>query len=313
MKVSADDRKKKENVEVELEKYKNIDEYYRLYAELENEAKKGGSEQREAIRTVLREAQAYKKVKDDISDTKIKKDLKRIGQWKRQYSICSFEKDEENKKKYLELKKKKQDIEYEFSSIWNNLEKIMKKGERINNNNVSILQDLLSACVKLQANSIYYKSSENERNDYIRDLLKMAKYDVLDQARRGVSAAGKCAGELDILIEEDGLPITIIEALNLDCLDTQYLDGHLDKIYNYDTVGNMFNIVLSYVSVSDFSSFCKNYYKHIKEHRYRYPLISADDNFRVEGFSYSDIRVMRTVHKRNGCDIDLYHVCVLIR
>lgn len=137
--------------------------------------------------------------------------------------------------------------------------------------------------------------------------------DVIDQTRRGISSTEKCAGEVDILIEEDGSPVTIIEALNLDSLNTHYLDRHIDKIYRYDTVGNMFNIILSYVSVSNFSKFCEKYFKHIKEHQYLYPLLSADDSFRVENFPYSDIRVMKTVHNRNGCDTVLYHVCVLIR
>lgn len=126
-------------------------------------------------------------------------------------------------------------------------------------------------------------------------------------------SSGKGVGEVDILVEEDGLPVTIIEALNLDCVNTSYLDKHIDKIYGYDMVGNMFNIILSYVSVSDFSEFCEKYFEHIKEHQYPYPLISANNSFVVEEFPYSDIRVMKTVHNRNNCDTVLYHVCMLIR
>lgn len=307
-------RKKRENIEVQLEKYRNIEQYYCLYEKLENEAEKGNSKQCAAIRMVLREAQLYKKVKDDIFDAEIKKDLKRIGQWKRQY-FNSFEKDDANKKHYLELKKKEQNIENEFNLIWDKLENVMKERgrEKRKNSKETILNDLLSACVKLQSNATYYARSENQRNDFIRDLLKMAKYDVIDQGRRGLSSIGKCPGEVDILIEEDGLPVTIIEALNLDSLNTNYLDNHIDKIYRYDTVGNMFNIILSYVSVFDFSKFCEKYSKHIKEYQYIYPLKSVDDEFMIEKFPYSDIRVMKTLHNRNGCETILYHVCVLIK
>lgn len=140
----------------------------------------------------------------------------------------------------------------------------------------------------------------------------MAKYDVIDQTRRGNSLVGKCTGEDDILIEEDGLPVTIIEALNLDSLNTSYLDNHIDKIFSYDTVGNIFIIVLLYVSVSDFSKFCVKYSKHIKEYQYPYSLILFDDSFKIEDFPYSDIRVMKTVHNRNGYNTVLYHVCMLI-
>lgn len=58
--------------------------------------------------------------------------------------------------------------------------------------------------------------------------------------------------------------MTIIEALNLDSLDTNYLDRHLDKVYRYDTVGNVFNIILAYVRVVNFSKFCEKYFEHIK-------------------------------------------------
>ena len=98
----AEYRKKKENIEKQLEKYKNIEKYYCLYEKLENEAEKGNSKQCIAIRKILRESQLYKGVKEGILDPKIKKDLRRIGQWKRKYFSC-FEKDDANKKYYLEL------------------------------------------------------------------------------------------------------------------------------------------------------------------------------------------------------------------
>lgn len=103
-----------------------------------------------------------------------------------------------------------------------------------------------------------------------------------------------------------------MQALNLDSLNTNTLDRHLDKIYRYDTVGNVFNIILVYVRISNFSKFCEKYFEHIKKYQYVYPLISADDRYDVENFPYADIRVMQTRHDRNGCDTILYHVCVLI-
>lgn len=61
------------------------------------------------------------------------------------------------------------------------------------------------------------------------------------------------------------------------------------------------------------NNFGEKYFKCIKEYWYIYPLITADDRFEVEDFPYADIRVMQTIHNRNGCDTILYHVCVLIR
>lgn len=175
-----------------------------------------------------------------------------------------------------------------------------------------IIKDLLVACVKLQANAIYYTSTEDQRNDYIRDLLETAGHDIKDQTRRGLSPSRKAAGEVDILIKENELPITIIEALNLDSLNTTYLDKHIDKIYDYDTAGTSFNILLGYVTVTDFNSFWEKYLQHIEAYTYPYPLIFVDNNFIVENFSYSEIRITRTLHNRNNCETILYHICVLI-
>lgn len=304
--------KRQQDVESQLEKYKNIDAYYRLYEELEDEARGGDSKQSVVISKVLHEEQPFKAVKLDISSPKIRRDLKRIGQWKRHYLI-PFEKDDVTKKRYYELKKKRQNIENEFDSVWTNLGSAIQESKKETVSKEVILYDLLAGCAKLQSNSMYFSATEDCRNDYIRDMLKTAGYDVKDQTRRGISSSGKGVGEVDILVEEDGLPVTIVEALNLDCVNTSYLDMHIDKIYGYDMVGNMFNIILSYVSVSNFSEFCEKYFEHIKEHQYPYPLISADNSFMVEEFPYSDIRVMKTVHNRNNCDTVLYHVCMLIR
>lgn len=176
-----------------------------------------------------------------------------------------------------------------------------------------VLREVLAACVKLQANSLYYGATEDQRNDYIRDILEAAGYDVKDQTRRGLSPNGKAAGEVDILIKEKEFPLTIIEALNMNSLNTTYLDKHIDKIYDYDTAGNKFNIILSYVTVADFVSFCEKYFQHIERYGYPFDLISIVENVVIDNISYSNIRVMQTVHKRNQCETVLYHVCVLIK
>lgn len=124
----ADYREKKEDIKAQLEKYNNIEQYYSLYERLENEAQKGNSKQCIAIRMVLQEAEMYKKVKDDILDEKIKKDLKRIGQWKRQYLI-PFEKDENSKEWYRALKKEELSIENDLNLMWDNIENVIKEKE----------------------------------------------------------------------------------------------------------------------------------------------------------------------------------------
>ncbi|AGA68065.1 hypothetical protein Desdi_0527 [Desulfitobacterium dichloroeliminans LMG P-21439] len=173
------------------------------------------------------------------------------------------------------------------------------------------IRDLYLACIKLQARKLYVNVTEDERNDFIVDLLETSGHCIKDQSRRGSSATGKLSGEVDIFVEKNGMPFTLIEALNLDSLNTSYIDTHLDKIYSYDTAGNAFNVCLSYVKVKDFGSFWDKYCDHAGKHAYPVMLISSNINADKD-YSYSDIRFMTTTHNRSGKTTCLYHICVKI-
>lgn len=174
------------------------------------------------------------------------------------------------------------------------------------------IRNLYLACIKLQARKLYVDASEDERNDFITDLLETNGYHVKDQTRRGSSASGKSSGEIDIFVENEKMPLTIIEALNLNSLHTSYLDLHLDKIYSYDTVGNAFNICLSYVKVKDFESFWNRYSDYVKTRKYPAMLVSSDTNADKD-YPYTDIRFMTTTHNRSGKSTILYHMCIKIQ
>ena len=177
---------------------------------------------------------------------------------------------------------------------------------------MKLINDLFAACIKLQRNHKFKNATEDERNDYIRDMLETNKYSLKDQTRQGTSNSGKASGEVDILIHEQGIPLSIIEALNLDSFNVTYLNTHIDKIYKYDTFGNPCNFIISYVKVKDFNSFMDKYYKHIKKYTYPYELIGIDkkDN---EGFNkFPEIRVILTNHNRDDKSTILCHMCVKI-
>ena len=157
---------------------------------------------------------------------------------------------------------------------------------------------LYKICIKLQGNSTYINVKEDVRNDYIRDMLDREEYVIKDQTRRGLSASGVSSGEIDILVEKDNFPFTIIEALILKYLDKDYLGKHLDKIFTYDTTGNLFNVCLVYAECKEFASFWERYCDFVKQHEYPYPLSSSD--------------VMTTTHNRSGKLTRLYHICVKI-
>lgn len=139
----------------------------------------------------------------------------------------------------------------------------------------------------------------------------MKGYFIKDQTRRGHSSSGKGTGEVDLLIEVDDMPFSIVEALNLDSLDKGYLNTHLDKIYSYDTTGNKLNVCLSYVEIKDFGSFWEKYCDHVSTYSYPIDLVECRKDADKE-FPYSEIRFITTTHNRNGRLTLLYHVAVKI-
>jgi len=173
----------------------------------------------------------------------------------------------------------------------------------------AFIKNVVGACLNLQARKLYYNSSEDERNDYIGDILGAIGYAVKDQTRRGSSTIGKDAGEVDIFVSKDGLPFTVVEAMNLDYVNTSYINKHLDKVFSYDTAGNKFNVCLSYVKVADFDSFWGKYSTHISNYSYPAPLLSSDTSIE---YGYSELKIMKTNHSRSGTTVSLYHICVRI-
>lgn len=178
-------------------------------------------------------------------------------------------------------------------------------------NRETVFKDLFNACIKLQKNPTFINVLEDQRNDFIRDILETGGYQIKDQTRQGKSASGILSGEVDILLHDKGRPISIIEALNLNGLEKAYLDEHIDKVYKYDTLGNAFNFLVSYVKVKDFGKFWEKYIAHIRKYKYPYELVCVDDNITKE-YDYADIRYISTIHSRNGKRTILDHICLKI-
>ncbi len=175
----------------------------------------------------------------------------------------------------------------------------------------AFIKNLVIACLNLQARKLYSNSSEDERNDYIGDILGAIGYTVKDQTRRGSSSTGKDSGEIDIFVSRDGLPFTVVEAMNLDSMDKSYINKHLDKLFSYDTSGNKFNVCLSYVKVADFASFWGKYSVYVSNYSYPSPILSSDTSIDDE-YGYSELKIMKTSHSRSGRTVNLYHICVRI-
>lgn len=184
--------------------------------------------------------------------------------------------------------------------------------DRLNDKTITEFIDrLYNICIKLQGNAKYINATEDERNDYIRDMLEQYEYVIKDQTRKGLSSTRISSGEVDIYVEKERFPFTIIEALNLNSMNTDYLAEHLNKIYTYDTTGNHFNVCLVYAKLKNFASFWEKYCNFVKYFDYPYPLLSCDET--LDGkYGASEIKIMTTIHNRSGIPTKLYHICAKI-
>lgn len=157
-------------------------------------------------------------------------------------------------------------------------------------------------------NKKYWRNClEVDQNTFIASLLEAADYQVKDQTRWSISHAGKAADESDILVKDvNGLPFTIIEALNFDSLATDYLELYLNKIFKYDANGLRYNFVLVYFQGEKFDTFWQNYYRNISNHSYPFIFIKAEQL----PLDMADLKFTKTVHSRNQAEVDLYHLVI---
>jgi len=108
------------------------------------------------------------------------------------------------------------------------------------------------------------EDSEDYNNDYIRDMLDSKQYEVRDQTREGSSMSGAGAGELDLVVEDQGVLFSLIEAMKLNSVDTNYINGHYTKLLdNYNPLEVKRTFLISYYYGANFLSWWGRYKQHI--------------------------------------------------
>ncbi|MHB0824871.1 hypothetical protein ACYCFL_04485 [Stutzerimonas nitrititolerans] len=112
--------------------------------------------------------------------------------------------------------------------------------------------------------------TENDVNDLLREMIasmgRTNGYDVRDQAREGESQSKKGAGELDLIIENNGFLYTILEAMRLNGIDSGYIQSHYSKLLtNYNPLGVYRTYLISYYTGTNFDGWWAKYQKLITE------------------------------------------------
>lgn len=180
------------------------------------------------------------------------------------------------------------------------------------NDNQNLIEHLMFACSKLQADKKYWGSNanENDRNRYLANLIESAGYNVKDQNQWSTSYEGKDSGEIDVFVNEsNGAPMSIIEALNLDSLRKDYIILHLNKLFKYDTTGLKSNYIIVYSLAKNFIGLWERYCEFISSHNYEYKFLGFEEQTHL----YTDIKIGVSKHLRNKKEVELYHIMVNMR
>lgn len=161
-----------------------------------------------------------------------------------------------------------------------------------------LIQKATRALVKLQKNNHYNSSSsEDTMNDYVRDILDES-YELRDQTRQGESESGNGAGEIDIQICIDGLPLVMIEALKLESVVDKTLSIHVNKVLTkYDPNGCPYAILIVYAKAPNFEDFYNRLQTYLRKFEYPYEKQTDVEDVPTD---YSELKHAQMVLLRNG-------------
>lgn len=154
--------------------------------------------------------------------------------------------------------------------------------------------------LKMQRNNHYdMNCDENTMNDYVRDLLG-ENYQTKDQTRQGVSENGEDAGEIDIQLLHEDLPIVMIEGIILAAVKKKELHSHINKVLNhYDPNGCPYAILLIYYKGKNLKDFHNRMIKDLNSSNYEFPFKPITQLEKIDT-GYSELKHAQIVLNRNG-------------
>lgn len=177
-------------------------------------------------------------------------------------------------------------------------------------NEDTVSSNVMKALINLQKDKMYEGAKENSINDGIRNQLSLV-YEVKDQTRQGDSESGKDAGEVDIMLCDNGNPAVILEGLRMDSFNQNYLDIHINKtLSNYDPNGCSQVYILIYATVKRFGEFWDKVINHMEGYSFPYETV---EKMRDVTTAYTDSRHAKAVLNRNGKSVSVHLYAVAMR
>jgi len=175
----------------------------------------------------------------------------------------------------------------------------------------TLLKSVLDASVNLMGLSKSMKPDEDSRTGLMCVLLEKDGFTVKDQTRWGMSSTGKSMGRIDAMIKNKEGEETILEAFQIKGFNSNVIEDHCRKIFNYDPVGlqNNFMVVYCDCDAKGFDSTWKKYTEYISKIQYKEsPFLRLEK----QDEPYANIKTIRAIHSRSGKDVGIYHLFLLM-
>jgi hypothetical protein len=198
------------------------------------------------------------------------------------------------------------------------IEDILNQSGRTSEIELDKLRDaIITACMQLQGNMLYWNKSEDEWNTGVRDVLRSKGYIANDQSFQGISGGGQRAGELDIDIrKEPDVPWTVYEALKIRDKGKTDWNAHLKKLLdNYNPSGLNYLFLVTYVDCDrdTFPGIWESFREHIRWHdpdRGNYERLSCSfSEISLEKHGNPNyIRAVKITYDRAGSPTTVCHI-----
>ena len=174
----------------------------------------------------------------------------------------------------------------------------------------TVSRNVMKALLNVQKDKLYEGEKENSINDGIRNQLSIV-YEVKDQTRQGDSESGKDAGEIDIMLCDNGNPAVIMEGLKLASFESSKLDIHINKaLANYDPNGCPLVYILIYATVKGFGDFWSKVLNHMEGYSFPYETLEEIQDITT---AYADSRHAKAVLNRNGKRVSVHLYAIAMR
>ncbi len=198
----------------------------------------------------------------------------------------------------------------EFIKLEDKLISYLEKEPVVSINEDIVSADVLKALQNVQKNRIYYRQKENTINDGVRDCLDM-KYGLRDQTRQGESVSGKDAGEVDLMLYNNGKPLALMEGLKLNYVDSVKLSNHINKaMKNYDPIGCPLIYLLVYSPEKAFEGFWRRLVSYISCFSFPYEI---SEEFHEINTSFTQSRHGKMKLLRNGKPVSFHLYAIVMK